>query len=183
MSAHRTRALVVTAFLLLGTLTGCAGGSSDLATSTANRLQSGVLQVTTQSASGDFAGAQSSLSALQADLLTAAAAGQVTAERSARIQSAINLVSADLAAALAANTPPPAPAPTVTVEAPAPTDSGNGNSDNDKPGKGNDKPPKEDKPGKDEGAGASETLAPTTPAPSPTTSTTVSPSAPPASGG
>jgi uncharacterized low-complexity protein len=188
MSAHRGRALVVTAFLLLGALTGCAGDRADLASSTANRLQSEVLEVSTKAASGDFPGAQSSLSALQADLLTAAAAGQVTAERSAKIQSAINLVSADLAAAIAASTPAPAPAPAVTVEAPAPTDSGgedsgNGNSGNGKPGKGNDKPPKEDKPGKGEGAGATGTPAPTTPAPSPTTQTTDGPSTPPISGG
>jgi hypothetical protein len=193
MSARTGGALVVTAFLLLGALTGCAGGPADLASSTANRLQSEVLEVTTKAASGDFPGAQSSLSALQADLLTAAAAGQVSAERSAKIQSAINLVGADLAAAIAASTPAPAPAPAVTVEEPAPTDSGgddsendnsgNGNSGNDKPGKGNNnKPPKEDKPGKGEGAGASGTPAPTTPAPSPTAQTTDSPSTPPTGG-
>ncbi len=103
---------VVAALLVAATLTACSGPSPDMATPTADKLQSGVLGVSTAAAAGDFSGAQSALTAVQADLLTAAAAGQVSAARSAEIQSAINLVTVDLADAIEASRPTPTPTPT-----------------------------------------------------------------------
>ncbi|TFD76461.1 hypothetical protein [Cryobacterium fucosi] len=100
---------VAAALLVAATLTACSGPSPDLATPTVEKLQSGVLGVTTAAAAGDFTGAQSALTAVQADLLTAAAAGQVSAARAAEIQSAINLVTGDLADAIEASIPTPTP--------------------------------------------------------------------------
>lgn len=113
MTSLRSRFTIAGAALLLvgATLSGCSS-SADLQQATAAQLQSGVLDVTTAAAAGDYASAQSALDALQADLLAAAAAGQVTAARSAEIQSAINLVSDDLASATVASTPTPTPTPT-----------------------------------------------------------------------
>ena len=108
----RLTARVAAVLLVAATLTACSGPAPELATPTAERLQSGVLGVTTAAAAGDFAGAQSALTAVQADLLAAAAAGQVSAARSAEIQSAINLVTGDLAAAIEASIPTPTPTPT-----------------------------------------------------------------------
>lgn len=105
-------------------LTGCSNASADLSGSTASELQTGVLAVTTQAAGGDYAAAQSALDAVQGDLLAAAAAGSVSSKRAAQIQSAINLVGADLSSAIEASKPTPTPAPVVTVEAPPPADSG-----------------------------------------------------------
>ncbi|MDJ0323059.1 hypothetical protein QMG61_04685 [Cryobacterium sp. PH31-AA6] len=103
---------VATALLVVAALTACSGPAPELAPPTAEKLQSGVLGVTTAAAAGDFAEAQSALTAVQADLLTAAASGQVSAARSAKIQSAINLVTADLADAIEAATPTPTATPT-----------------------------------------------------------------------
>ena len=127
MTVSRSRFMLMAAGLLLAVaaLTGCSGAQVDLQESTAGLLQSGVLEVTTAAAAGDYETAQSALNALQAHVLTAAAAGQVTAARSAEIQSAINLVQADLAAAIVASTPTPTPTPTPTTD---PGDEkGNGN--------------------------------------------------------
>lgn len=131
VSRSRSRFMLMAAGLLLAVaaLTGCSGAQVDLQESTAGLLQSGVLEVTTAAAAGDYETAQLALNALQAHVLTAAAAGQVAAARSAEIQSAINLVQADLAAAIVASTPTPTPTPTST---PTPTpdsgdEKGNGN--------------------------------------------------------
>jgi hypothetical protein len=181
------RAIAVLAGMTLAvvSLTGCSNAPADLSASTASRLQTGVLAVSTQAAGGDYAAAQSALGAVQGDLLAAAAAGSVSSQRAAQIQAAINLVGADLSAAIEASKPTPTsePAPVVTVEAPPPTDAGNsgnnGDQKSDKPGKGKDKPPKEEKPGKDEGTGGSGSGTAPTPTSSPTAPTTDGPSTPP----
>ncbi|TFC21254.1 hypothetical protein E3O19_00505 [Cryobacterium algoritolerans] len=116
---------VAAALLVAATLTACSGPTPELATPTAEKLRSGVLSVSTAAAAGDFGGAQSALTAVQADLLTAAAAGQVSAARSAQIQSAINLVTGDLADAMAASTPTPTP-----TEKPSPSVDKGDNKDN-----------------------------------------------------
>ena len=118
---------VAATLLVAAALTACSGPSPDLATTTADKLQSGVLGVSTAAAAGDLAGAQSALTAVQADLLTAAAAGQVSAARSAEIQSAINLVTGDLADAIEASRPTPTPFP--TEDPSQPVDKGNNTDD------------------------------------------------------
>lgn len=114
IALSRLTARVAGLLLVAAALTACAGPAPELAPPTAEKLQSGVLEVSTAAAAGDFTGAQSALTAVQADLLTAAAAGQVSAARSAAIQSAINLVTADLADAIEAATPTPTPTATPT---------------------------------------------------------------------
>jgi len=82
--------------LLLLPLTACAAEPIDLQSATAEHLQAEMLDITEAAAAGDFADAQSLLTDMQANLRTATAARQVSAERSASIQSGINLVNADL---------------------------------------------------------------------------------------
>ena len=134
MIGHPSRArTAITVFVLAVALTGCATAPAQLKDSAAERLQSGVQDVTASAATGDLAGARSALGDLQADLLAAAAAGEVTGQRSAQIQSAINLVDADLDAAIEASKPvetvAPAPEP---IPTPTPTKDA-------KPGKGDGK--------------------------------------------
>ncbi len=102
---------VVAIFLAVAVLASCSSTPANLQESTAERLQSGVLEVATAAAAGDYVSAQAALAVVEADLLTATADGQVTAARSAEIQSAINLVKTDLADAIAASTPTPEPKP------------------------------------------------------------------------
>lgn len=118
MSGLRARTVLAAATVLIAgsALTGCSGGEAELKASAAKQLQSGVLSVTTAAADGDFATAQSALANVQADVLAAAAAGEVTADRSTEIQAAIKLVAADLETAIAKGAPTKAP------EAPEPTD-------------------------------------------------------------
>ena len=123
MSGLRTRTVLLAATLLIAgsALTGCSGGEAELKAAAAKQLQSGVLSVTTAAADGDFATAQSALANVQADVLEAAAAGEVTSDRSTEIQAAIKLVAADLAAAIAKEKPTPTEAPEPTDE-PAPSE-------------------------------------------------------------
>ena len=131
MSARRsTFARTALAVVILSVaLSGCASAPDALGQATADRLRAGVGSVTAAASAGDFEGAQAALESLQADLLAAASAGDVTGSRSAEIQSAINLVGADLdaasAAAIEAAKPTPTPTPTPTEDS--------------KPGKGDDK--------------------------------------------
>ncbi|MBB5640234.1 hypothetical protein [Cryobacterium roopkundense] len=81
-------------------LAGCAGKPPALEPTTAEQLQADVLGVTEAAAAGDLVQARSELSHAEANLRTAAASGQVAPERSAEIQAAINLVSADLSTAI-----------------------------------------------------------------------------------
>jgi len=126
------RAAIAVVILSL-TLSGCASAPDALKQSTADQLQTGVQSVTAAASAGDLRGALAALDELQADLLRKVSAGEVTGSRSAEIQSAINLVGADLDAAIEASTPAPPPVP-----APEPTMSS-------KPGKGDDNDDKDDK--------------------------------------
>jgi len=133
----RLVALACGALLTAAALTGCASEGSPVQPSTATQLQSGVLSVTEAAAAGDYPGASAALDAVQADLLTAAATGQVTGTRATEIQAAIDGVTADLAAlAAAANTPTAAPA--APLPPGPPVDTGN-NKDNGKKDKCNPK--------------------------------------------
>jgi hypothetical protein len=97
---------------------GCAQADTDLAGESATQLQSHVVSVAETAATGDYAAAMVELDALQAALDTAREQGDVSDERAATIQAAIDAVRADLVQAVESATPSaPAEAP---VEAPAP---------------------------------------------------------------
>lgn len=113
--------------LLIGALSGCAPSGQQLDTEVAGQLQASVLAVTSAAAAGDFSEAVAALDALEDRLREGTASGAIDPGRSARIQAAIDLVRADLAAA----DPQPTPTPEKT----------------DKPGKPD--PGKKDGPGKD----------------------------------
>jgi hypothetical protein len=93
--------------------------------------------VTQSAAVGDISAAITQLDALERRLREATASGDISADRSAKIEASISLVRADLTAALPPPPPPsPSPTPTVTVQVPAPgSNSGAHNSDD----KGKDK--------------------------------------------
>ena len=112
--------MAASVLIVSAALTGCAGDEPQLTASAAEQLQSGVLAVTTAAAAGDFSTAKSALATVQDDVLAAADAGDVTAERASEIQAAIELVAADLDAAIAKGTPAPTKAPEPTTE-PAPS--------------------------------------------------------------
>lgn len=126
---------------------GCAQADSDLNSESAGELQSLVVSVAETAATGDYAAAMAELDALQAVLDTARGQGDVSDERGATIQTAIDVVRADLVQAAESATPSApveepveAPAP-VTPVAPEPDeDEGNedGSGDEDNPGNGND---------------------------------------------
>ena len=128
--ARLTVALAAVVFVA-SALAGCGGTPPDLQQGTATQLQTGVQTVTAAAAAGDFEAAQASLEAVQADLLTAAAADQVSAARAADIQSALNLVSADLTSAIEASKPEPtvAPAPAPAPDEPTSVDKGDDKGD------------------------------------------------------
>jgi hypothetical protein len=132
----------------LGMLGGCAPTPTDMAASAAKQLQSAVAAVTQSAAVGDISAAITQLDALERRLREATASGDISADRSAKIEASISLVRADLTAALPPPPPPsptptPTPTPTVTVQVPAP---GSNSGANDSGDKGNDK-------GKNKGGG------------------------------
>ena len=133
------------AFMLV--FSGCAQSDTDLNAESAAQLQSLVVSVAETAATGDYAAAMSELDALQAALDAARDQGEVSDERAATIQAAIDVVRADLVQAAESATPSaPAEEP---VEAPAPVapvapgpDEGDGDEggpgDEGNPGNGND---------------------------------------------
>jgi hypothetical protein len=131
------RALAIGA-VALGTLGGCAPTPTDMAASAAKQLQSAVAAVTQSAAVGDISAAITQLDALERRLREATASGDISADRSAKIEASISLVRADLTAALPPPPPPsPSPTPTVTVQVPAPgSNSGANNSDDKRKDKG-----------------------------------------------
>jgi hypothetical protein len=129
------RALAIGA-VALGTLGGCAPTPTDMAASAAKQLQSAVAAVTQSAAVGDISAAITQLDALERRLREATASGDISADRSAKIEASISLVRADLTAALPPPPPPsPTPTPTVTVQVPAPGSNSGANNSDDK-GKG-----------------------------------------------
>lgn len=121
MPRARLNIALAAAVLVASALTGCGSTPPELQQTTAVQLQAGVQKVTAAAAAGDFEAAQASLEAVQSDLLTAAAADEVSAARAADIQSALNLVSADLVSAIEATKPEPTVAP-APAPAPAPSE-------------------------------------------------------------
>lgn len=158
----------VTMVLAVGVLSACSGAPVSVQAATASSLQASVLDISTAAASGDFDTALGLLTAVEADLRTAAAAGQVSPERSAQIQSAISAVNSDLLAAIADAEPEPTatrtPSPTPTPdrsETPTPTPTPTEDDEDEEPGNsGNsdnsDKDDKSDKDNKDSACDADE---------------------------
>ena len=99
----KTRILTALVMVTLGavTISGCAA-QPELDGSVAGDLQSSVLLVATSAAEDDTASALEQLDALQKELDAAVADGSVAQERATTIQSAIDLVRADLDAIEAA---------------------------------------------------------------------------------
>jgi ribosomal protein S20 len=114
-------------------LAGCAPGPTALSSQVSTDMQSAVVAVAESAAAGDPTTALARLDELQQKLDAALAAGDVTAERAAAIQSAINAVRTDLQPAPAPSVEP-APAPEPTVD-PGVTD--DGGDDNSGPGNNN----------------------------------------------
>ena len=121
---------VVVIACVAAVLAGCAAGTSiDGATST--RFQTSVVSIAGSASSGDPATALAQLEELESALQLALDEGRVSSQRGAEIAAAIDLVRADLTAAIEAIPAPEPPAPTPG------DDKGNGKgNDNDK-GKGN----------------------------------------------
>ena len=105
-------------------LAGCATAPLTLSRQASTDLQAGVVAVAESAAAGDQLTALTRLDELQERLDAAVAAGDVTAERAASIQDAIEVVRADLQPA---PTPSIEPVPQPTV-GPGLTDDGNDNS-------------------------------------------------------
>lgn len=109
--------------LVAGLLAGCAHASDDLKPGAAGKLQSGVAALAQSAADKDFPAATKALDLLTKDLADAVARGEVSQPRLQEIQSAIDAVRADLAAATPPSTQAPTPSPSVdtpTPVAPAP---------------------------------------------------------------
>lgn len=124
------------AFVLAASLSACAPTSPDFDSDAASLLQSSVATVTDAAAAGDPVAALAALDVLQAQLNENTSTGAIGAERSARIQASLDLVRADLTAAL------PDPTPTTDPADETSNDNENGN------GKGDDK--KDEKDDKDD---------------------------------
>ena len=128
--------------LCAAVLAGCTPAPSSLSPELSSELQRGVVAVAESASAGDAATALIRLDELQQRLDAALTAGEVSTQRAASIQSAIDAVRSDLQPApLPSVEPEPAPQPTVD---PGVTDEGddnsgpgnnNGNGDDDK-GKG-----------------------------------------------
>jgi hypothetical protein len=121
---------------------GCAQTDTDLAADSAGRLQSLVVSVAQVAATGDYTSAIAELDALQAELDASRGRGDVSEERAASIQAAIDAVRADLQQA-AEPASPSAPAEEIgdapaseAPAVPAPEKTNSGREDGG-PGRGN----------------------------------------------
>ncbi|WP_345799891.1 hypothetical protein AAIB33_10385 [Microbacterium sp. AZCO] len=132
----RARLIAPVAGIVLAlSLAGC-GSTPSVTDATATRMQASVVSIAQAAADGDAAAAVTQLDGLQSQLDDAVQHDQVTAARAARIQSAIEVVRADLAA-LTAPAPTPEPVAT-TADTPATTtqDTSGSGGGNDKSGPG-----------------------------------------------
>ena len=106
-------------------LVGCAPRAPDIAAPTSSELQAAVQDIGTAAAAGRYAAAVTLLDTLQSRLDQALAAGQVRADRGAKIQAAIDRVRGDLGALVAVPAPVPMRSASPTASAtPAPTGPG-----------------------------------------------------------
>ncbi|WP_261375286.1 mucin-associated surface protein [Arthrobacter sp. KBS0702] len=92
---------VLTAVLVAGSLSGCAGTAPELDGGAATQLQSQVLAVTEAAATEDSAGALKLLDELMTKLDAAAADGKVSFKRHQSIKASVDVVRADLTAKIA----------------------------------------------------------------------------------
>ncbi|WP_166870548.1 hypothetical protein [Salinibacterium sp. ZJ450] len=157
---------------LAGTLllAGCASNQPTFDPAAAEDLQAGVLSVSEASASGDLQGALTRLDELTVAVNDALARGAITPERHQAIVSAIDLVRADLAAAIEAAKPKPTPTPTPTQSDDEDDNDGEGN-ENGKNDKDDKKDEKKDEKKNDKSDGDSES----TPTPTETSNNTPTP--------
>jgi len=100
--------VVLCAVAVVTALSGCAPSEPELDSAVSSALQTTVADVTQAAADGDPEGALAALDTLEAQLKEDTASGAISADRSAQIQASIDLVRADLIAAL----PEPSPTPT-----------------------------------------------------------------------
>ncbi len=119
-------------------LSGCAQSDVALSAESAGRLQAGVVSVAQMAATGDYAAAAAELDALQVELDTARGQGDVTDERAASIQAAIDVVRADLSQSIESETPS------------APVEDGTDVPVSDAPAPQPEPEPEKSKPGRDE---------------------------------
>ena len=124
--------------LVIGALSGCSPSTPDIDAAMAKQLHSSVAALTEAAAHGDIAGAIKDLDALERKVREATASGEISAERTARIQASISLVRADLTAALPKPSPSPSPSPSQTTVPTTNTNSGSDPGD-DKGGNKGDK--------------------------------------------
>lgn len=113
----RARTIAVTLALATSfALGGCAANSSGMAEGSSAQLRSTVVTAAEQAAAGDSAGALDTLDALQAQLDEGTAAGEISSERAATIQTALDAVRAGLQPAPAETTAPVETEPVETVD-------------------------------------------------------------------
>lgn len=143
------RRLAVCAAAVSVLTAGCSGNSPDPVSAGAGRtLQADVLTLTRLVATGHWSPADRALSQVRTDLLTAAAAGEVTPEREQLIRADLAAISADLAAhrtrlTPTSTSPSKSPSPTHSAKPspkpqPAPTKHGHGHHHDHGKGHGHD---------------------------------------------
>ncbi|UZX02293.1 mucin-associated surface protein [Arthrobacter sp. CDRTa11] len=98
---HRLAAPVAAALLLTAALAGCGPADPGIELEAARTLQEKVLGVTQAAAASDHAAALKTLDTLESDLAAAVTGGQVSEERRRTIMTALSAVRADLASAAA----------------------------------------------------------------------------------
>lgn len=145
MSGRRATLLTASVLAIALTVAGCASTQTGISDQLSRTWQAQIADVAEGAAAGDAPAALTQLNALQADIRQAAQAGEITDARAAAIQTAIDLVRADLDA-LAAVTDVPEPQPpsespvpdsSVTSPEPDPASNGNGNGYGNGNGNGN----------------------------------------------
>jgi hypothetical protein len=137
MSARVRTAAASIALATALTLSGCAADTTGITADTSDLLQSSVVVAAEQAAAGDTAGALSALDTLQAQLQQGSAAGDISADRAAAIQAAIDAVRTDLQPAPATDSPVDDPATTeVSTDTPETGDDGGPGNGNKGPGNG-----------------------------------------------
>ena len=102
---RRRAAWLVPALAVVLTISGCAQAETDVTAESSAHLQSLVVSVAETAATGDYSAAMAELDALQAALDAARGQGDVSDERAASIQVAIDVVRADLLQAVEPETP------------------------------------------------------------------------------
>ena len=117
---RRVLTFLAGATLVAVILAGCATPESEISLDVSAQMQDSVVSIAESAAAGDLASATALLDELQKQLDDAVANGDVSAKRAVAIQSAIDVVRADLQAAPVAPVESP---PAESTEPPQPTES------------------------------------------------------------